>query len=114
MERWNYITEIKRCMNTGSLYNSFEELLINCLDKYNNNSVYSTVNKKPTEAFRDQINETLRVRKKDVQGQSCHLCKNNIKLEYKLTPRYRIGILKKDRRGTGLTTTDRVVHTNLK
>lgn len=43
------LTEIMRCLNAEKLYNSFEELLINSLNRYNH-SVHSTINKKPIEA----------------------------------------------------------------
>lgn len=40
------LTEIMRCTNAENVHNSFEDLLTNCLNKYNN-SVHSTINRKP-------------------------------------------------------------------
>lgn len=135
------LSEIMRCLNAEKLYDSFEELLNNSLNKYNH-SVHSTINKKPIEVFfgrkvytdsshhnNDRLSIMAKIKEKqelDLRTHNKHrteiknykpgdlvFVKGNKRLGNKLTPRYKMEIVKADNGRTILTTSNRIVHKDL-
>lgn len=134
------LTEIMRCLNAEKIYNSFEDLLRNSLNKYNH-SIHSTINKKPIEAFfgrtctdpsqqkKDRLLISERILEKQNKDLKTHnktrtkartyipgeviFVKTNKRIGNKLTPRYKQETVKEDQGGTVLTESKRIAHKNL-
>lgn len=134
------LTEIMRCLNAEKIYNSFEDLLRNSINKYNY-SIHSTINKKPIEAFfgrnytdpaqqkKDRLLTTQKISGKQDKDLRTHnkkrtesrtyspgdviFVKGNKRLGNKLTPRYKQEIVKEDKGGTIVTESKKIVHKNL-
>lgn len=134
------LTEIMRCLNAEKIYDSFEDLLNNSLNKYNY-SIHSTINKKPIEAFfgrdyadpsqlkKDRLLTTQKISEKQDKDLKTHnkkrteirtylpgdivFVKGNKRLGNKLTPRYKQEIVKEDKGGIIITESKKIVHKNL-
>lgn len=135
------LTEIMRCLHAEKIYESFEELLNNSINKYNH-SIHSTTNRKPIEEFfgrkvpldpllqrKDRLTAIKKIYDKQVKDLKTHnknrtepktykpgdiiFIKGNKRLGNKLTPRYKQEIVKIDNGGTIQTESHRIVHKNL-
>lgn len=134
------LTEIMRCLKSENAHNSFSELLHRALYEYNN-SIHSTILRKPVEAFfgrriftvpheleKDRLEIIDRLKQKQVQdiefhnkkklpqkdyeiGQKIYV-KVNKRLGTKLSKNYSEEIVKENRTTTILTESGRVVHKN--
>lgn len=134
------LTEIMRCLKTENVHSTFSELLDRSLYEYNN-TIHSTILRKPVEAFfgrrnfsdpqellKDRVEIIERLKGKQAQDLEFHnkqklpakeykigeriFVKVNKRLGTKLSKSYQEEIVKENRRTTVLTETGRTVHKN--
>lgn len=134
------LSEIMRCLKTENVHASFSELLHRSVYEYNN-SVHSTIKKKPVEAFfgkrvnidqRDtekEREETIqRLKEKQVEDINYHnkkksppktyetgqtiFVKENKRIGTKLSRTYRQEIVKEDKNTTVITESGKTIHKN--
>ncbi len=132
------LTEIMRCIKSEKTHNSFEDLLFRAIHEYNN-SIHSTINKKPVEAFfgrrvttnpaqleKDRLDNIKKIRDKQEKDLDYHnknrtefkayhtddtvYVKINKRLGNKLTPKYKKELVQEDKGCTIVTKSGRIVH----
>lgn len=134
------LTEIMRCLKAENIHNTFSELLHRSIYEYNN-SVHSTVQRKPVEAFfgrristdpkvikKEKENISQRLKEKQTEDIDYHnrtkttpkiyepgqtiFVKENKRLGTKLSKTYRPEIVKENKNSTVITESGKIVHKN--
>lgn len=134
------LSEIMRCLKAENIHTTFSELLHRSLFEYNN-SIHSTINRKPVEAFfgrrvgtnpedteREREEVIQRLKAKQVEDRNYHnrkktppktyepgqhiFVKENKRLGTKLSKSYREEVVKENKNSTVVTESGKIIHKN--
>lgn len=134
------LSEIMRCLKAENIHTTFSELLHRSLFEYNN-SIHSTINRKPVEAFfgrrvgtnpegteKERGEIIQRLKAKQVEDRNYHnrkktppktyepgqhiFVKENKRLGTKLSKSYREEVVKENKNSTVVTESGKIIHKN--